>query len=334
MPTEALRQASIAILYAAQLFGLMMKNKNDLLINMGGEIADNLGDIVYINAVPLRLMHLFPAIQPKSGIEWRMYGRIFTVFLRTLGNSTAAIVANSKFTQALIRKHLGKRAFVIYPPVTTRKIGSRAKTKERKNLVVTIARFRSAKRLNIIPKIAACAKNCEFALIGIVDNGSEQCLSELSAEIKKLKLQERVHIFGNMPYEFTLKTLSKAKVFLQTQSTEAFGMSVVEAMAAGCVPLVPRMGGPWIDILDSQEGLYGFSYENINDATEKIKSLIDNETLRSEVSARATERAKVFDSSVFEQKLCHIAKTMIWHNKSPLVRQFSNGKTVKTSNCC
>jgi hypothetical protein len=40
-------------------------------------------------------------------------------------------------------------------------------------------------------------------------------------------------------------------------------MSVVEGMAAGCVPVVSRCGGPWFDILDCKQGVYGFSYRSV-----------------------------------------------------------------------
>jgi glycosyltransferase involved in cell wall biosynthesis len=140
-------------------------------------------------------------------------------------------------------------------------------------------------------------------------------LKELSKEIERLRVQDRVHIFKNKPYSFTLAALSTAKVFLHTQSTEAFGMSIVESMAAGCVPVVPRTGGPWLDILDCQEGRYGFSYKSISEAASKIKLLIDNESLRSEISARATERAVIFDSSAFEKKLLNIVETISSHSE-------------------
>jgi glycosyltransferase involved in cell wall biosynthesis len=315
MPRVTLKQAFVALSYALHLFMITTKNKTSMVINMGGEIVDNRGDIVYINAIPLRLMHLFPDIQPKPGIQWKIYSRLYSMFLRLLGDGAGVIVSNSKFTQNVIENCLGKRALVINPPVTSSRIASRVNWGNRKNVVITIARFRSAKGLEIIPKIASYVKDCEFVLIGIVDNESELCLEELSEEIERLQVGKRVHIFKNKPYSFTLEALSTAKVFLHTQSTEAFGMSIVESMASGCVPIVPRTGGPWIDILDCQEGQYGFSYKSPSEAADKIKLLINNEILRSEISARATKRAMIFDSSVFGKKLLNIIEMISSHNE-------------------
>lgn len=321
MPILALKQAFIAFSYLFLLFSIKTRNKKDLIINMGGEIVDSLGNIVYINAIPLRLMHLFPEIQPRQGIHWGIYSRLFSVFMKVFGDSADITVTNSKFTQGIIQKHMQKTAFIVNPPINSQKIKSHREPDDRKNTIVTVSRFRSAKGLTIIPQIAAFLKNCEFILIGTVDSGSENCLNELAAQIKQLQVQDQVHIFKNKPYTFTLKTLSTAKVFLNTQSTEAFGMAIVESMAAGCVPVVPRAGGPWLEILDQQEGLYGFSFKNPREAAEKIELLISDENLRREISSRAVERALIFDSSAFEKRFLHLVETISSNKERDLTKK-------------
>lgn len=79
-------------------------------------------------------------------------------------------------------------------------------------------------------------------------------------------------------------------------------------MAAGCVPVVPRYGGPWFDTLEGKEGVYGFSHGSISKATEKIMMLLENDESRTEVTARARRRAMDFDSSVFESKILSVVK--------------------------
>ncbi len=315
MPTVALKQALVALSYALYLFAITAKNRAGLVINMGGELVDNLGDIVYVNAIPLRLPHFLRGIQPKRGIQREIYGRVYSALLRIFGDAAGLIVANSKFTQKIIWECLGKRAFVINPPVTTGKTRMHANRGKRENVVITISRFRSEKGLEIIPEIASYMRDFEFVVVGIADKESNQCLKELLGEIERLGVQKRVRVFMNKPHGFTLAALSTAKVFLHTQSTEAFGMSIVESMAAGCVPIVPRTGGPWIDILDCQEGQYGFSYESPAEAADKIKLLLGDEKLRSEVSARAVDRSMVFDCSAFEKKLLDIVEATISRSK-------------------
>jgi len=48
---------------------------------------------------------------------------------------------------------------------------------------------------------------------------------------------------------------------------EHFGISVVEAMASGCVSIVHRSGGSYTDIADHDK--YVFSFEDVEDLAEK-----------------------------------------------------------------
>ena len=139
VPIVAFRQALLAFSFALYVFAFKTWNKRDLMLNMGGEIVDNVGDVVYINAVPLRLMHCFSGIQPRPGISWKVYSRAYSIFLRFLGESSGLVVANSKFTQKIIREFLGKKALVINPPVAASKIRSFAGGKKRENKVVTVS---------------------------------------------------------------------------------------------------------------------------------------------------------------------------------------------------
>ena len=77
-------------------------------------------------------------------------------------------------------------------------------------------------------------------------------------------------------------------------------------MAAGCVPIVPRSGGPWIDILDGVQGLYGFSYSNEAEAANLIKTLLKEESLRREVAARASRRSSNFNKFIFERRILEV----------------------------
>jgi len=305
-PTLTLRQALVALSYAIELFLIKLKGGYDLLMNMSGEMVDSIGEVIYINAIPLRLMHIYPQIQPRPNAQWRCYSRLYSFFTRILRSSNGVVVTNSRFNQSVINKDLGVTALVVYPPVNIEKIEITPKNQKRANVVVTVSRFRSAKRLEIIPKVAERVKNCDFILIGTVDKDSKECLKQIYLRGRKLQVQSRIRIFMNKPFRFVSESLSKAKVFLHTQPLEAFGMSVVEAMAAGCVPVVPKNGGPWFDILDHKQGEYGYSYRSVEEAAEIIEMLVEDDVLRREVSARAVRRTMFFNSSVFDKKILGI----------------------------
>ena len=73
-------------------------------------------------------------------------------------------------------------------------------------------------------------------------------------------------------------------------------------MAASCVPVVPRDGGPWFDVLDGKQGEFSFSYGSLGEAAHIIEALLEDEDVRMRVSYSASERANVFSSLSLKEK--------------------------------
>jgi glycosyltransferase involved in cell wall biosynthesis len=109
---------------------------------------------------------------------------------------------------------------------------------------------------------------------------------------------------------FIDRAFSKASVYLSTQPTEAFGIAVVEAMARSCVPIVPRNGGPWFDILDEDQGRYGFAYSGPREAARMIEGVLSNDELRKGIAKRAQERALSYDSKRFRKEFVRLLENM------------------------
>ncbi len=59
----------------------------------------------------------------------------------------------------------------------------------------------------------------------------------------------------NTPYSDMLEWLAKASIGLSTMVDEHFGISVVEFMAAGAIPVTHASGGPLNDIVVPFNGL-------------------------------------------------------------------------------
>jgi glycosyltransferase involved in cell wall biosynthesis len=178
--------------------------------------------------------------------------------------------------------------------------------RDRENTVVAVSRFLPEQNLDYIPKLAKFVQNSNFLIIGPTGTTSKRTLEELNEMITEFAVKDQVKMVTNQPLPRLLEALSTAKVFLRTQPCEPFGMAIVEAMAAGCVPVVPKAGGPWFDILNQEQGKYGYAYSNLKEAAEEISTLINDERLRIEISRRAVERAKFFDRSFFERRIVEI----------------------------
>jgi len=176
------------------------------------------------------------------------------------------IIANSRYTAEEIRKFSGKKVEVLYPPVSSIHFNNNPGNLlqgRRKNLVVTVSRFERSKGLEKIPHIAKLTKpNVQFAIVGRIHYKST--LLKLQKITKKLGLTERVKFFPNAPRQKIKKILKNAKIYLHTMVGEHFGISIVEAMATGCTPIVHDSGGPKEFV--PQE----FRYNTIHEAATKI----------------------------------------------------------------
>jgi len=155
-------------------------------------------------------------------------------------------MTNSKYNADKIKAHTKKRIIIAYPPVDDNETSSIPK----KPSILNASRLSRSKNLDIIPKIASqVTARCEFNLCITTRNPETAMISHLQGS--------NITITQNPSKEHLKHLFQTSAIYLSTQSTEAFGLSILEAMSAGCIPLVPRDGGPWYDILDEKQGEVG-----------------------------------------------------------------------------
>jgi glycosyltransferase involved in cell wall biosynthesis len=282
-------------------------------VNTYGDLLDSVADISYMNAVPIRVIHRYRESGFSNSALWRMIAQAYDLSLKPLDKlfRKGLLLSNSSFMQEIMKKHLNRDSMIVYPPVDVKEFQSSKTSSHRENLVATVARLRPGKNLNIIPAMAQVVKEAQFVVLGLADQASKEAVRTLSKTIERLGVEDRVSLLVNQPFQILVDVLSSAKVFLHTQPMEAFGISVVESMAAGCVPVVPRAGGPWLDILAQKEGVYGFSYGSLKEAANRIKMLLEDNALRVDVSTRAMTRALEFDSAVFERRFLYVVEKLL-----------------------
>jgi glycosyltransferase involved in cell wall biosynthesis len=155
------------------------------------------------------------------------------------------ILANSKFTSNAIREVRNVNPHVVYPPIN-KIIFEKPKsvhTLPREDLVVTVSRISPEKMLENIPHIASLTnKKIRFLIIGLLY--SQNTFYSIKKAIKKYQVSTRVKILPNLPHNHLQELLLRSKVYLHSAVDEHFGISIVEAMASGCIPIVHNSGGP------------------------------------------------------------------------------------------
>jgi glycosyltransferase involved in cell wall biosynthesis len=155
------------------------------------------------------------------------------------------LMACSHHVAKTVEAVTGLNVNVLYPPISDFfKMDDKAM--QRSNTVVSVARISDDKQPQTIPKIAKLTRDdIKFIIIGSCRTSSElRVFKSLQRFIHDLNLEEKVKLLINASRIKQRETLQKAKAYLHPfVSYEAFGISVVEAMSAGCVPIVPDVGG-------------------------------------------------------------------------------------------
>lgn len=194
------------------------------------------------------------------------------------------MIANSTFTQANIKKFYGRDSIVIHPPV---EIGRFAKpsSKERNNFVC-VGRQTPYKRFDLA--VAACT---ELSLpLTVVGSGPEH---------EKLKqLAGPTVTFAASANDATVADYFCHATALIFPGMEDFGITAVEAMAAGTPVIAYKAGGALDYVIPSKTGLFfeKQSTESLVNAlhTFKVKEF-NSETIR--------KHAAQFDSEVFREHM-------------------------------
>lgn len=97
-------------------------------------------------------------------------------------------------------------------------------------------------------------------------------------------------------------------VFLFTSKNEGLGTSILDAMV-NKVPVVTNNFAAAKEIIEDQET--GFIYKNINDAVNKIESLLTNEQLRNTITDNAFIFVQQFDISLMNKKIEEVYHSII-----------------------
>jgi alpha-1,2-mannosyltransferase len=311
--SDGLSSMSIAstyfLLYVLQLLASKWRDDCDLVVNTFGDVINSIADVAYVH-FPLRAALRFSQIPAFARASmWRAVAPLYNSTMALLEHCLPGkLITNSRFMQGIIKEVLCREAVVVYPPVDVSAFSSRFSGEKTGSLVATVSSYTPKRHLEQVPLIAKQSKSGRFVVIGKADEYSAPVLRQLKKQIRELHVEDRVTLLMNASSSELTEVLSRARVYLHVMPYDHFGISIVEAMASGCVPVVHRSGGPWLDILDGRQGEYGFSYGSVDEAAGFIDELMGDESLRRTVTSRALNRAKEFDKPVFMEKMVEVVE--------------------------
>ena len=121
------------------------------------------------------------------------------------------------------------------------------------------------KGLDTFVKVSLNFPEYEFIIIGNYD---------VEIKEKLLKLNPRIKFTGKLEHCKLMDLMKEAKIYCQLSQRESFGLSVLEAMNLGCIPVVTKVGA-LLELVDNSE--YHCNYGDANSAEIAIQKAIKSE---------------------------------------------------------
>ena len=220
-----------------------------------------------------------------------------------------AIVYNSLFTKNHVDPLLHKKHMVLYPP--SQMIGQKGEKDKR---ILTVGRYNFLEGGGDFKKLGRMIDmfkhlvdqtqtDWEFVLVVTYKEQDKKHVEKLMEDAKGYKISFKTNVTND---ELTLLYRS-AKIYWHAAGfeedleknpnrAEHFGISVVEAMSAGAIPVVIHAGGiPEI----VKDGKNGYTWKSEDDLLQKTKKVMEEGAENDGLIASAIETAKQFSQEAF-----------------------------------
>jgi glycosyltransferase involved in cell wall biosynthesis len=157
-------------------------------------------------------------------------------------------------------------------------------------LLIYVGRLGPEKNLSFLMRsFAGAAKAYDHIGLLLVGDGPER--EDLQVQAAYLKIDDRVHFAGSIPYEQMPSYLCMADAFVTASITEVHPLSVIEAMAAGLPVLGIQSPGVGDTIEDGVTGLLA-EEEDLAIFTAKMVRLVTEHEQRREMGKCARQTAE------------------------------------------
>ena len=208
----------------------------------------------------------------RKSLFWKAYFKPYTLITQFLAmramTRSSVILTNSAFSREAIREAFADvHPYVLYPPVNTERFSRayRQPINAREVKVLVVARFSPEKQIeNAITVAHLLGGSIKFHIVGSLTPANRPYFKMLQNMIKTYGLTQTVTLTPNASNEELVDAMSKSMIYFHTMIGEHFGVSIVEAMAAGLVPIVPSYGG-CCEIVPS-----GYQYHTLQEAADYI----------------------------------------------------------------
>ena len=216
--------------------------------------------------------------------------KVFENYNQMMNNTF--ILTNSNFSKQAIEKIYGNdkvKTTIVYPPVDIDKFkivyncsynkNINSLTEKDPNSIIVISRINSKKSIENVIEIGKNLKEKEninyfnMTIVGNTNSDNQDYLEKLENLIAKYDLKDNIKIKTDVPFEELQKLVQRTSIYIHPTINEPFGISIVEAMSAGLIPIAPDRGG------NTEFVPLNYQYQSIANATEIIAKIIKNKSV-------------------------------------------------------
>jgi glycosyltransferase involved in cell wall biosynthesis len=329
---------------ASRLFGWRRPGQVAARLNKTLQIRPHKLDVFINNSFPSNLvcparrgiyMCMFPHLPDRgregSGLARHAYHSFMDVCERSLLgrpaaealDSYAVVTANSQYTRGWVRRRWGRDAEVVYSACDS--MGPPA---EKEKLILNVGRFHGVSHAEVHHKgqdvlleafermRAARREGWRLHFAGSVVPGD--AAREFTARLVERARGLPVSFHFNADLETLRGLYRRAAVYWHATGygfdaeefpakQEHFGMTTVEAMSAGAVPVVINSGGQREIVTHGEDG---FLWEELSGLSDYTTRLIRDERLRSRMCARAVTTSARFSRTAFVESVNRIVERL------------------------
>lgn len=173
--------------------------------------------------------------------------------------------------------------------------------------LIFVGRLSRNKRVDRLLDVFSRVREMKPAVtLKIIGPDWEGLQAGLEARAKQLGLGRSVTFTGVVPQEEMLAALAEARLFVSASEYEAFGLSTVEAMATGTVPVVSGIPA-FADIIDNGETGFLADYSDTETTAGILRSALDLDDGRLDaIGAAAKKTAAGYDWELIAEKIVSI----------------------------
>ena len=199
------------------------------------------GDPDYLGVLQnMRLLGIAPKFHN------RYYATAKSAYTKMMLNST--VLTNSEFSRKAIFKTFGVDSTVLHPPVDVNIFRKACLASNiRDDSILVISRFHPSKKIENAIHLAKLLRQSEVGTcMNIVGNMTPEGIgyfNYLSDLVSHYGLEDFVRFEINVTFDRLLDLIRRSKVYVHPLPGEPFGISTVEGMSAGMIPVVPDIGG-------------------------------------------------------------------------------------------